>query len=69
MHTIDHRRSVIRWRRDQLQRAGVRMPLAERLASDLQMDLHALIGLVERGCPPATAERILRPVEASDVPR
>jgi hypothetical protein len=63
MDVVDHHPGVVRWRREQLRRAGVPMPLAERLAYDRQMDLHALIQLVERGCPPQTAARILRPLD------
>jgi hypothetical protein len=32
------------------------------------MDLHALIGLVERGCPPPLAARILAPLEHESRP-
>jgi hypothetical protein len=37
--------------------------LAHRLAHDGAYDLHALIELVERGCPPVLAMRILAPLE------
>lgn len=66
MTLTDNRGGIVRWRREQLRRAGFSEPCAARLAADARMDLHALIGLVERGCPPATAERILRPLEAPD---
>jgi len=33
------------------------------VAQDPAYDLHALIELVERGCPPALAVRILAPLE------
>ena len=36
-----------------------------RLARDPRYDLHALIELVERGCPPELAVRILAPLEGS----
>ncbi len=39
------------------------MPLALRLARDPRYDLHALIELVEHGCPPELALRILAPIE------
>lgn len=42
------------------------LPLAARLAPDPQYDLHALIELVERGCPPELAVRILAPLEDGD---
>jgi hypothetical protein len=52
---------VVEWRRSQLVRAGFRAALAERAAQDTRLDLHAVIELVERGCPPGLALRILAP--------
>ena len=46
--------------------SGLPLPLANRLARDGRYDLHALIGLVERGCPPELAVRILAPLEGGD---
>ena len=43
--------------------AGFEPSLAERLARECGVDLHALIELVERGCPPVLAARILAPLE------
>jgi hypothetical protein len=43
--------------------AGFAFPVASRLARDRRYDLHALIELVEHGCPPELALRILAPVE------
>jgi hypothetical protein len=60
--------SVARWRADQLARAGVPPRLAERLAYDRRIDVHALIELIERGCPPETACRILWPLDGSEAP-
>ena len=57
---------VIAWRRDQLARAGFPLPLASRVAHDQRFDLHALIELTERGCPPELATRILAPLEDAD---
>jgi hypothetical protein len=57
---------VVAWRRDQLVGAGFPRPLAARLARDGRHDLHALIELVERGCPPELAVRILAPLEQED---
>jgi hypothetical protein len=51
------------WRREQLTRCGFALPLAARIADDPQYDLHALIELVERGCRPDLAVRILAPLE------
>ena len=52
---------VVEWRRSQLSRAGFPAALAARAANDLRLDLHAAIELVERGCPPRLALRILAP--------
>jgi hypothetical protein len=56
-------RAVAVWRRDQLVRSGFPQALAARLASDPEYDLHRLIELVERGCPPELAVRILAPLD------
>ena len=52
---------VVSWRRTQLLNRGFSLSLATTLAHDARYDLHALIELVERGCPPALAVRILAP--------
>ena len=57
------RANVTSWRRDRLVEAGFSLPLASRLAGDPRYDLHALIELVEQGCPPQLALRILAPRE------
>lgn len=57
--------NVIAWRRNQLAAAGFPEPLARGLARDDRYDLHALIGLVEHGCDPLVAMRILAPLEAA----
>jgi hypothetical protein len=54
---------VRRWRREQLLLAGFSLPLATRIAADHHYDLHRLIELVEEGCPPDLAVRILSPLE------
>ena len=63
--TTDERAAhdVVRWRRDQMTRSGFPLPLASRLATDPRYDLHALIELVECGCQPDLAVRILAPLE------
>ena len=58
---------VQEWRRRQLERSGFPAALAERIVHDTRFDLHALIELVERGCPPDLAARILAPLD--DAPR
>jgi hypothetical protein len=46
-----------------LRKAGFGTALSEHLSHQCGADLHALIGLVERGCPPPLAARILAPLE------
>jgi hypothetical protein len=50
------------WRRCRLLEAGFQAELAECLATDSRFDLHALLALVDRGCPPDLAVRILAPL-------
>ncbi len=52
---------LVSWRFDYLLRAGLDSALAQTVAADLRWDLHALLQLLERGCPPALAARILAP--------
>jgi hypothetical protein len=54
---------IVAWRRRQLDEAGFPGALAGRLADASAYDLHALIELVERGCPPELAVRILAPLD------
>ena len=54
---------VVRWRRERLVESGFTLPLAATIAKNARYDLHALIELVERGCQPELAVRILAPVE------
>ena len=51
---------VVGWRAGRLQDAGFPSALAESLARR-RVDLHALLQLVDRGCPPHLAARILAP--------
>src|SRR6476619_1017122 len=55
---------VIDWRRRQLAYSGFPPLLAAGAAADERVDLHALIELAERGCPPDLAVRILAPLDA-----
>jgi hypothetical protein len=57
---------VVRWRREQLVLSSFPLPLAEGIAKDPSYDLHRLIELVERGCPPQLALRILAPLEVGE---
>ena len=54
---------VREWRRSRLLAAGFEDALARRLAGDGGIDLHAVLVLVDRGCPPELAARILAPLE------
>jgi hypothetical protein len=54
---------VVSWRRDRLADAGFPRDVALRLANDRRYDVHALIELLERGCPPELAVRISAPLE------
>ena len=53
---------VQRWRRHVLRQAGFGDALARQLAGDGRIDLHDLLKLVDRGCPPDLAARILAPL-------
>jgi hypothetical protein len=53
---------VVRWRRGLLQRAGFDSQTATALAGAEDVDLHELLSLVDRGCPPELAARILAPL-------
>jgi hypothetical protein len=59
---------VVAWRRRRLKRAGFDPTLADALAADRRADLHALIELVDRGCPPTIAARILAPLDSQHGP-
>jgi hypothetical protein len=50
---------VERWRTSELMRAGFAGDDAVALAAQFDVDLHEAIELVERGCPPELAVRIL----------
>jgi hypothetical protein len=56
------------WRRRRLLEAGFPDDLAASLAGSRGVDLHALLQLVDRGCPPHLAARILAPLDAGGRP-
>jgi hypothetical protein len=56
-------RALRHWRAELLRRAGFSDELAQAGAADARMDVHELIELVDRGCPPALALRILAPLD------
>jgi hypothetical protein len=51
--------AILRWRFDELMRAGYDIGSALMLASHVEVDLHDAAALVRRGCPSETALRIL----------
>jgi hypothetical protein len=51
------------WRRRRLAIAGFEPRLAAELADEPAVDLHELLVLVDRGCPPDVAARILAPLD------
>jgi hypothetical protein len=62
LRTVRPSAQVAEWRRGRLMDAGFSAALASELAPDPAVDLHALLQLVDRGCPPELAARILSPV-------
>lgn len=55
----DEQDAVIRWRVEQLLEAGYDGESALVIAFDRDVELHAAVSLLERGCPIETALRIL----------
>jgi RNA polymerase sigma-70 factor, ECF subfamily len=54
-------RRVIAWRIDRLRDAGFSDGLASALAGEARYDVHALLDLIDRGCPAELAARIVAP--------
>lgn len=54
---------IMRWRRDRLVAAGFSDELAAELARAREVDLHAVLDLIDRECPPELAARILAPLD------
>ena len=50
---------IERWRAEELERAGYEPRAAGRIAVRHDVDLHAAVELVERGCPQDLALKIL----------
>jgi hypothetical protein len=61
-HDVDHLATTLPWRRSRLRRAGFGARLAAEVAADPRYELHAILELTERGCPPDLAVRILAPL-------
>jgi hypothetical protein len=54
---LEHDLQVVRWRTERLVALGYKRREAVSLAA-LQVDIHELERLIEKGCPPETAFRI-----------
>jgi hypothetical protein len=61
-HELQCSDRVCEWRRQRLLAAGFGPPLAGQLAAMDEIDLHELLELVDRGCPPVIAARIVAPL-------
>jgi hypothetical protein len=62
--TVDSEaKAVVAWRRQRLSAAGFDPSTADALARNSTVDLHAVLKLVDAGCPPSLAARILAPLE------
>jgi hypothetical protein len=73
LHTAPHCGSgppvdVQSWRRCRLVEAGFPPALADLVSSDSRYDLHALLRLVDRGCPPELAVAIIAPLPREPAP-
>jgi hypothetical protein len=62
-HTLREQDSDVAWREARLRAAGFERETASQLARGGAVDLHELLGLLDRGCPPHLAARILAPLE------
>ena len=54
------------WREARLHLAGFDPEAASRLAREEAIDLHALLDLIDHGCPPHLAARILAPLDGGN---
>ena len=61
-HAPAYGSDVVAWRHALLLEAGFGPELAAVLARDAGYDLHGLLNLVDRGCAPHLAARILAPL-------
>ena len=57
------------WREQRLLAAGFDGRVAFDFGHDWTVDLHELLELVDRGCPPDLAARILAPLDYEGLPR
>ncbi|GAB3270869.1 hypothetical protein GCM10027449_06180 [Sinomonas notoginsengisoli] len=59
----DEGQHIVAWRARLLREAGFTATLAARMASSRGVDIHELLNLVDRGCPPELAVRIAGPLD------
>ena len=61
IHVLEdtEQRRIELWRTEELERAGYSRRAAGRLASRHDVDLHRAVDLLERGCSPELAVKIL----------
>jgi hypothetical protein len=62
------RSAVVAWREARLHLAGFDQEAASQLACEEAIDLHALLDLIDRGCPPPLAAHILAPLDGGKGP-
>ena len=66
-HTLTERN--VAWREARLRVAGFAWETASELSRHEAVDIHALLDLVDRGCPPHLAARILAPPDGEESSR
>ena len=59
---------IVAWREARLHLAGFEHEAASRLAREEAIDFHALLDLIDHGCPPHLAARILAPLDSEKEP-
>jgi hypothetical protein len=59
--------AVVNWRQLELEQCGFPRQLAASVARDERYVLYELVALVDQGCAPELAVRILSPLEAPGV--
>ena len=59
---------LVAWREARLHLAGFDHEAASQLAREEAIDFHALLDLIDHGCPPHLAARILAPLDSEKEP-
>jgi hypothetical protein len=62
-----HPSGIVSWRREQLLQAGLPLALAASVALIPHYDVHEVLRLIRRGCPPELAVQILAPLDGQAV--